>query len=94
MDISSVSDYVLRTWRYPNASEKNCFQVMLGTYSSTGFLEDSSIDPDVPVLPKMEVQRQMTDADEIRQGASWDRLLQESVNLAEVYRSWVEFTDV
>ncbi|MFJ9576179.1 hypothetical protein ACIRQF_07280 [Streptomyces sp. NPDC101191] len=90
MDVSSLADYVLRTWRNPDSSATNAFQVLLAAYSIAGFLESESNSPGVPDLAETEFQRQMLDAAEIADGRMWGELVRSSINLEQVYAGWIE----
>ncbi|MFF1478349.1 hypothetical protein ACFVYD_12380 [Streptomyces sp. NPDC058301] len=90
MDITSLADYVLRTWQRPEESAKNCFNVFLATYSIAGYLEDDSESDDVPELADAEFRRQMDDISVLGGGGAWDGICQDSLTLAQSYLQWFQ----
>lgn len=94
MDIVSLADYVLRTWRAPADSAEKSFNVSLAAYSIAGYLEDDSDSPDVPALVEGEFRRQMEDASRIAAGEEWADLVEPSIELARIYAQWVRHVTV
>ncbi|MEV6550186.1 hypothetical protein AB0M57_15955 [Streptomyces sp. NPDC051597] len=90
MDITSLAAYVLRTWQLPEKSAKNCFNVLLATYSIVGYLEDDSESDDVPELADAEFQRQMDDISALSSGGAWDGICRDSLVLAQSYLQWFQ----
>lgn len=85
MDIASMADCVLDIWSVASVSDEKCYEVMVGAYSITGYLEDDSNDPDVPDLAHGEFRRQMADIAAIRSGDPWQSVVRESLDLAQAY---------
>ncbi|MGW2647854.1 hypothetical protein ACWC2T_23720 [Streptomyces sp. NPDC001393] len=94
MDVTSMADYVLRTWLGPEDSAKACFNVLLAAYSIAGYLEDDSESADVPQLTDGEFRRQMDDVSGLATGESWGSIVEHSRNLAETYARWLQYVTV
>ncbi len=90
MDITSMADCVLDIWSNASASAEKCFEVFVGAYSITGYLEDDSDDPDVPELAHAEFRRQLADIAALRNGEPWGTVMQESLDFAQSYTHWFQ----
>ncbi|MFF5489315.1 hypothetical protein ACWGCK_35260 [Streptomyces virginiae] len=94
MDIASMADCVLDVWSDPSVSSEKCFEAMAGGYSITGYLEDDSDATDVPDLADGEFRKQMGDVEAVRDGAAWDNVMRESLELAQAYVQWFRHVPV
>jgi hypothetical protein len=90
MDIVSLADYVLRTWRALDGGARQTLNVLLAAYSIAGGLEDDSNSPDVPQLADEEFRRQLDDAARIAEGEAWGELIPLSIALGRSYTWWVQ----
>ncbi|WP_329134979.1 hypothetical protein OG552_20450 [Streptomyces sp. NBC_01476] len=93
MDIASLADYVLRTWGAPEASSKNCFNVLLASYSIAGFLEDEAEGSGVIGLAHGEFQKQMEDLSVALHDGTWANLIEGSQMLSETYLRWFQLVE-
>ncbi|WP_079408520.1 hypothetical protein [Streptomyces sp. 3211] len=67
---------------------EKCFEVLVGAYSIAGRIEDDSDNAEVSELAESEFSQQMSDIAAIQRGDSWELVLQNSHDIASVYKRW------
>lgn len=100
MDVVSLADYSVRTWRESHQSNSHCFDVMLYGYSLAGMLEDEPQSPSLEDLGDLEFARQIADLEAAANmngpvgPAELDSLFAASSRLRDLYaRRFLEILD-